>query len=111
VKIDRLKVGSVSVIAPHGAITQTETEELSAIIETTRPPAAGRVVLDMGDVPFADSRALETLWDFADRQRTAGQAAKLAAVADTFREILDLTDLLGEFEIFDSVDSAVRSFL
>lgn len=110
-KIDRLKMGSVGVIAPHGAITQAEADELTAAIETTRQPAAGRVVLDMGDVPFVDSKGLETLLDFADRQRSAGQTAKLAGLNETCREIMDLTELLGEFEVFDSVDSAVRSFL
>ena len=110
-KIDRLKMGSVGVVAPHGAITQMECDELTATIETTRQPAAGRIVLDMSDVPYADSKALEVLVDFADRQRSAGQTAKMAGVTETCREILDLTDLLGEFELFDTVDSAVRSFL
>lgn len=110
-KIDRLKIGSVGVIAPHGAITQAEADELTAAIETARQPSAGRVVLDMSDVPFADSRGLETLLDFADRQRSAGQAAKMAGLGETCREIFDLTDLLGKFEMFDSVDCAVRSFL
>ena len=110
-KIDRLKMGSVGIVAPHGAITQAETDELTTVIETTRQPAAGRVVLDMSDVPYADSKALEALLDFADRQRSAGQAAKMAGLTDTCREVFDLTELLGEFELFDSVDSAVRSFL
>ena len=110
-KIDRLKMGSVSVVAPHGGVTHAETEELMAAIETMRQQAAGRIVLDMGDVPFADSRALEALLDFADRQHAAGQTPKLAGLTETCREIFDLTDLLGEFEVFDSVDSAVRSFL
>ncbi|HSW47084.1 MAG TPA: STAS domain-containing protein [Phycisphaerae bacterium] len=110
-KIDRLRVGSVGVVAPHGAITQAEADELVAAIESTRQSAAGRIVLDMSDVPYADSRILETMLDFADRQRSDGQAAKLAGLTETCREILDLTELLGEFEVFDSVDSAVRSFL
>ena len=48
---------------------------------------------------------------FSEEQRSAGQTAKLAGLTDTCREILDLTDLLGEFEQFDTVENAVRSFL
>lgn len=110
-KIDRSRVGSVGVVAPHGSVTQTEIDDLSATISITRQSSGGRVVLDLSNVPYVDSQALEAMLDYADQQRSAGQTAKLAAVTDTCREILDLTDVLGEFELFDSVDSAVRSFL
>ncbi len=36
---------------------------------------------------------------------------KLADLTLACREILDLTEMSGEFEIFDDVESAVRSFL
>lgn len=110
-KIDRQKVGSVGVVAPHGSVTQAEVEEFVSAVEMTRQSAAGRIVLDLSGVPYADSVALEALLDFADRQRSAGQSAKVAGLTDTLREILDVTDLFGEFEPFDSVETAVRSFL
>ncbi len=110
-KVERQKVGSVGVVAPHGSITQAEVEEFVSAVEMTRQSAAGRIVLDMSGVAYADSVALEALLDFADRQRSDGQSAKVAGLTDTFREILDVTDLLGEFEPFDTVETAVRSFL
>jgi len=110
-KINRTRVGSVGVVTPHGTVTAAEADEFVAALEMTRQSSNGRVVLDVGHVPYVDSRILEALLDFAERQRAAGLTAKLAGVTDTCREILDVTDLLGEFELFDSVDSAVRSYL
>lgn len=110
-KIERTRVGSVDVIAPLGAVSQSDADELAAAVDAALQSAAGRMVLDVSKVPYVDSKCLEMLLDLADRQRAAGQTVKLAGLTDTCREILDLTDLLGEFELFDSVDSAVRSFL
>jgi anti-anti-sigma factor len=110
-KIDRSRVGSVGVVAPRASVTQAEVDEFTAAIGITRQTSGGRVVLDLSKVPYVDSRALEAFLEFAEQQRAAGQTARLAAVTDTCREILDLTDLLGEFELFDTVDNAVRSFL
>ncbi|MGB9624805.1 MAG: STAS domain-containing protein, partial [Phycisphaerae bacterium] len=110
-KIERSRIGSVGVVTPQSSITQTEADELAAAIRLTRQSSGGRVVLDLGRVAYLDSRALETLLDFAEEQRSAGQTAKIAGLTDTCREILDLTDLLGEFEQFDTVENAVRSFL
>ncbi len=110
-KIDRTRVGSVGVVAPRGSVTHAEAEELVTAIAMTRQSSSGRVVLDLSSVPYVDSRTLEALLDFADQQRDAGQTAKLAAVTETLREILDLTELSREFELFDTVDNAVRSFL
>jgi len=110
-RIERSRVGSVGVVAPQGSVAQTEVVELVAAIRLTRQSSGGRVVLDLSRVPYLDSRALEALLDFSEEQRSAGQTAKLAGLTDTCREILDLTDLLGEFEQFDTVENAVRSFL
>lgn len=110
-KIDQTRVGSVGVVAPRGFITTVEKDEFLGVLGSSCRAANGRVILDFANVPYVDSSALEVMLEFAEVQRSAGQAAKLASVTETCREILDLTDLLGEFEVYDSVDSAVRSFL
>ena len=60
---------------------------------------------------FLDSRGVEVLWDLADRQRETGQTTKLAAVPELCREILELTEVVQHLDLFDSSESAVRSFL
>ena len=40
-----------------------------------------------------------------------GRALKLCAVNKTIRQVLELTALVSQFEHFEDVNSAVRSFL
>ena len=67
--------------------------------------------MDFSQVSFLDSRGLEVLWDLADRQREAGQTTKLAAVPELCREIFELTGIAEALDLFDSPESAVKSFL
>jgi anti-anti-sigma factor len=110
-KIDLQKLGSVTVLSPRGAITQDEAERFEQLLEHHRGRTNGRLVLEFSQVPVMDSRAVEVLWDFADRQRAAGLAAKLAAVTELCREIFELTGVAQQLDLYDSSESAVRSFI
>jgi anti-anti-sigma factor len=110
-KTDVQRLGSVTVVSPRAAITEGEVDEFTALLEDYRHKCNGRLVLEFSQVPFIDSRAIEVLWDFADRQHGTGQTAKLAAVPELCREILELTGIAPQLDLFDSAESAVRSFL
>jgi anti-anti-sigma factor len=111
VKVDIQKLGSVTILAPRGAVTLDESEKFEQLLEDHRTRTNGRLVLELSQVPVLDSRAVEVLWDFADRQRSAGQAAKTAAVTELCREILELTGVAPHLDMYDSSESAVRSFI
>jgi type IV pilus assembly protein PilB len=111
VKIDAQRLGSVTVVSPRAAIAQGEVDEFCAAVEEFRRKTNGRMVLDFAHVPFLDSRGIEVLWDLADRQRAGGQTVKIAAVHDLCREILELTGVASQLDLFDTPESAVRSFL
>lgn len=104
-------MGSVTVLSPRAAISQGEAQEFAGIIDDFRRKTNGRMVLEFSQVPFVDSVGLEALWDFADRQRENGQTAKLAAVPELCREIFEITGVAPHLDLFDSAESAVRSFL
>lgn len=110
-KVDIQKLGSVTVLSPRGAVTHEETEKFEQLLEDHRVRTNGRLVLEMSQVPVLDSRAVEVLWDYADRQRVAGQVAKLAAVTELCREIFELTGVAPHLDMYDSSESAVRSFI
>jgi len=110
-KFDVQRMGSVTVISPRGAIAQVEADDFARLLEDHRQRTNGRMVVELSQVPFLDSRALEVLWDLADRQREAGQTTKLAAVPELCREIFDLTGVGAQLDLFDTPESAVRSFL
>lgn len=110
-KVDIQKLGSVTVLAPRGAISQEESEHFERLLEEHRNRTNGRMVLEFSQVPVVDSRAVEVLWDFADRQRATGQTAKLAAVTELCREIFELTGVSQQLDLYDSSESAIRSFI
>ncbi len=110
-KFDIHRMGSVTVLAPREPIAQSEVEEFGVLFDEHRRKSGGRLVLDFSQVPYLDSRGVEVLWDVADRQREAGQATRIAAVPELCREILELTGLAEQLDLFDTPESAVRSFL
>jgi anti-sigma B factor antagonist len=110
-KIDLQRMGSITVLSPRAAIAQGEVEEFARIVEDYRQKTNGRFVLEFSQVPFMDSKGLETLLDLVDRQQQTGQAIKVAAVPELCREIFELTGVAPRLDLFDTAESAVRSFL
>jgi anti-anti-sigma factor len=111
VKIEVQKMGSVTVLTPRAAVSGGEVDDFISAVEEYRRKTNGRIVLECSQMPFLDSRGIEALWDLADRQREGGQPTKLAAVPELCREILELTGIAPHLDLFDSAESAVRSFL
>lgn len=110
-KVTCQKVGSVEVLQPEGPLTEETLPDFR--VAAQRPLAAPhpRMVVSMGSVPFMDSRALEMLVDCAAQLRERNLSLKLAGLPPTCREILYLTDLQAQFELFDEVTDAVKSYL
>ena len=109
--IERQKHGAVTVLKPVGPVTQDDADQLRRDLLEAREKSLGRLVLDAGAVTFIDSRGLEALLDLHDELARSGQALKLCRLNEITREVLELTDLASSFELFDTVNSAVRSFL
>ena len=109
-KVDVLPQGSITVLAPHGPLTRDEDDDFRAAAGDPIRDRNGRVVIDMSDVPYLDSRGIETLLELVADARTLVKP-RLAHVCDTCREALDLTDVLEQLEVFDTVESALRSYM
>jgi len=108
-KIDVHRLGNVSVLSPRGAIAQDDVDDFSRMVDETWHKTNGRLVIDLSQVPYLDSRGVEVLWDLADRQRQTGQTARVAAVPELCREILELADVASELDLYDTAESAVKS--
>jgi len=68
------------------------------------------IVVDCEGVQSIDSSGLEYLLDLQDRCEEMFGAVKLCNLDDTLRTVFRITRLARRFEIFDDLDSAVRSF-
>jgi anti-anti-sigma factor len=67
------------------------------------------IVLNMEHVAFVDSATIEYLLDVEDRLVERLGQVKLANCSDEVHKILEMTRLAKEFEIFESVDDAIKS--
>lgn len=110
-EIREQKHGAVTALQPKGPIIEDDADRLRDRLLEVRAKSLGRLVLDLANVPFVDSRGLEALLDVTDELAKGGQSLRLCGENEVLREILELTDLASSFEHYDDVNSAVRSFL
>ena len=110
VKIESQKVGTVDVYAPIGALADEEAESFSSMLKSRLDEQSLRFVVSLTEVPYLDSVALEGLLDAAEQSLSRNTQLKLTCVPPTCREILELTGLSRHFQIFETVEDAVRSF-
>ncbi len=110
-KIERRTVGTVEVCSPQDALVDELSERFGHTLRECLAGPNPRVVVGMKDVGYMDSAALEDLVAVAHDFHERGAQLKLANVTPTCREIFELTGLSGQFQFFESVDAAVRSYL
>jgi len=111
VKIAEQACGAVRVLRPEGPLTGKDADELKGRISRLLEDSLGRCVVDASAIQFADSRGLEVLVEANEQIARTGQPLKLSGVNETLRQVLELTGLAPQFEIFADVNAAVRSFL
>lgn len=110
-KIHEQRHGAVTILRPEGPLVDQDVVPFRQQLNNVRRSSLGRVVVDMGTIPFVDSKGLETLVEVTREMAESGQALRLCSVNETIREVLELTDLSAMFEHYADVNSAVRSFL
>ena len=109
-KIDTQIHGTVAVLVPHGPLTADAVDDFTSRLKMTAEQRQGRVVVDCRDVPYLDSRGIETLVYLCGERREASTRPKLTHLVDTCREALDLTGVLPRLDTFDTVENAIRSY-
>lgn len=108
-KIDVQNHGTVTVLVPHGPLAGEDVAAFSSGLSTAIGDKQGRVVVDCANVPCFDSAGIESLLTHVARATTTHRP-RLTNLTDTCREALDLTNVLPQLEIFETVESAIRSY-
>ncbi|MBN2477599.1 MAG: STAS domain-containing protein [Pirellulales bacterium] len=108
---ERVTQGAVDVIQGDLPLNVDHVEELGELLHECLNHGQPYVVLDLEKVPLIDSAGLELLLDFKEESRQLGGALKLAAPSALCEEILAITGVGGQFEIFSETLSAVGSFV
>jgi anti-sigma B factor antagonist len=90
------------------------TAEFTAFFEDNIQLVLGRgqagIVLDMSNVGFIDSAGLETLLKLRDSCHDVARTLKLAALDENCGKILEVTRLSREFDTYEELAQAVKSF-
>ncbi|HTL31340.1 MAG TPA: STAS domain-containing protein [Tepidisphaeraceae bacterium] len=110
-KVSEQRQGAVTILRPDGALILGDVQEFAAHVNRAVGSSMGRLVIDMSDVAFIDSAGLELLLDVTEKLGETGQSLRLCHENKTIREVLQLTDLDQQFDHFEDLTTAVRSFL
>jgi len=110
-KIQEQRHGAVTVLRPDGPLVDQDVVPFRQQLNNVRRSSLGRVVVDMGAVPWVDSKGLETLVEVTRELADSGQALRLCQTNETVREVFEITEIASMFDHYDDVNSAVRSFL
>jgi anti-sigma B factor antagonist len=101
----------VTVLALLGRVTLgEESNQLRTKIKEVLAQGMKRLVLDLGNVSYIDSAGLGTLVAGYTSSQSQGANMKLANLTKRFREQLNITKLVTVFDVYDSVEGAVKSF-
>jgi anti-anti-sigma factor len=110
-EIKEQKQGAVTILRPRGPLAQDNAEAMKTRALEAIKRDFGRVVIDGSEISYVDSIGLEALQDVNDEMASSGRSLKLCALNETVREVLDLTDLAPQLDLYEDTNTAVRSFL
>ena len=101
---------SITVVELGGEFTTEFTSLFDESVRNVLSRGQTGIVLDMSNVPCIDSAALETLLALRDRCTESGLALKLAALEENCIRIFEITRLASQFDTYDELAQAVKSF-
>ena len=98
-------------IEPKGRLTVETEAEFVGAVKRLLDAGRTRLVLNLADVPYIDSSGLGAMAQTYTSAWRRGGDLKLLNVTARNRQLLTVTKLLTVFEVFESEEEAVRSFV
>ena len=94
------------VVAPEGEIDITRASELAVLVDLNCNGSCPNTVIDLTNVSFMDSSGLGWLTRTQEHLRSEHGELRIVVADGPLTRLLDLTGLLPNFRIHDSVDEA-----
>ncbi len=108
-KIDQEYYEDMTLITPQDSLVGDDAVQLGGVLTTVLTENPQDVIINVSKVTQVDSKGLEILVDATEQLIRGGRVLKLVGADETFREILELTELASLFEYADSVDRTTES--
>jgi anti-anti-sigma factor len=106
-----MQLGHHTVITLKEPINHQNCKELEAFVLGAIGKNHLAIILECQDVSYLDSAALEMLLRLQDAIDEQGRLVKLAALNELCRDIMIVTRLINQFNIFPSVQEAIKESL
>jgi anti-sigma B factor antagonist len=105
------EVGGVTVLQLSGRVTLgEESNQLRTKLKEMLTTGKTRLVLDLAEVSYIDSAGLGTLVSGFTSAQNQGASLKLANLTKRFHEQLSITKLVTVFDVYPTVEDAIKSF-
>jgi len=110
-KINTKQVGNVTVLEVDGKITIGAGDlALREGVQNALNSGGTNLVIDLSRVTTIDSSGVGELVSAYTTATNRGAKLKLARIPPKVNDVLTITQLITVFDVYDSVDEAVRSF-
>ena len=97
-----------AVLTVHGEVDIATAPVLRERLHALLGEGQSHLVIDLDDVGFLDSTALGVLVGTLKRSRTDGGDVRLVCTQPRIRKVLEITRLDKSFELYETVDDAVK---
>jgi len=104
------KQGAIDIISGDEVLDRSTIEDVLELIEKCMVLGQPKLVFNLEKVPLIDSQGLGFLLETRDQCSERGGTFKLAAPNKLGKDILRITGIDEEIEIFDDVIAAAGSF-
>lgn len=109
--IELSRQGAVVVAKCCERVADEFIEEIDEALKGCFSEGMPMAVLDLQHTQLISSEGLEYLLDVGDKFRARGGSFKLSSPTDLCAEILSITFVDQEIEVFENTNRAVRSFV
>jgi len=109
-KVDVETYGQSALLVLKGDLSADSLDTFRRVVDGQLSEGDIRdLVLDLADVPFVDSAALEYLLDLQERLSERLGQVKLARPDENVRKVFEITRLDNAFEGYEDVSQAIRT--
>ena len=105
------KQGAVDILTGDEILNEETVDEIASVIDDCMNQGQPQIIFDLKKIPLINSKGLEFLLDTQDLCTRKGGAFKLAAPNALCNDILKITGIVEQFELFDDAISAAGSFV
>ncbi len=98
-----------SVVSVSGDVDLSTSRELQAQLRSAVAGPAGKLIVDLGGVPYMDSSGVATLVETMQLSRERGKRLVLSSMSERVRSIFEIARLDTVFTIVGDLDEAKRA--